>query len=175
MTARMGFLFLKKPSVCSTSRNHPMVKMTPDTSVCLLDEDYEGSFAFRAALVSGAEGFHITHEPGTRGDFLQALQQLGAEPRIRRLQKHCNDRQMMQVHVSCSRDHWVEVFGEPEGVEEITVSSSKYVLYRWKHSCSDCSVTCIGHLFEKSPGIHWVVVMRVEFYESSAFVRTKKE
>ena len=30
-----------------------MAEMTSETSVCLLDEDYEGSFAFRAALVSG--------------------------------------------------------------------------------------------------------------------------
>jgi hypothetical protein len=137
-----------------------MAEITCDEGVCLLDEEYKGSFTFRAALVSGAEGFHIAHEPGTRGDFLQALQQLGAEPKICRLQKSCNTRQIMQVHVSCSRDNWIEVFGEPEGIEEITVSSSKYILYRWKHFCLDGSITCIGHLFEQSPGVSWVVLMR---------------
>ena len=138
-----------------------MMELACDEGVGLLDEDYDGSFAYRAALVSGAEGFHITHEPGTRGDFFQALQQLGAEPKIRRLQKSRNARQKMQVHVSCSRDDWVEVFGEPEGVEEIIVSSSEYVFYRWKHSCSDGWITCIGHLFDRSPGLSWVVVMQV--------------
>lgn len=138
-----------------------MSEMTCGEGVCLLDEDYEGSLAYRAALVSGVQGFHVAHEPGSRADFIQALQQLGAEPKIGRLQNSRNSRRMVQVHVSCSRDNWTEIFGEPECVEEITVPTSKYVLYRWKHFCSDGSVTCIGHLFEQSPGICWVVVMRV--------------
>jgi hypothetical protein len=105
----------------------------------------------------------MTHDRGSRGDFLQALQQLGAEPRIRRLQSRLGNCRMMRVHVSCSRDDWVNIFGEPECIEEITVPSTKHVLNRWKHFCSDGSVTCIGHLFERSPGIHWIVVMRVIF------------
>ena len=141
-----------------------MVEMTLGEEVLLLDEDYEGSFAFRAAFVSGAQGFHVAHDPGSRADFIQALQQLGAEPRIRRLQSSRNTRRMVLVHVSCSRDHWTEIFGEPEGVEEISVPTSKYILYRWKHLCSDGSVNCIGHLFEQSPGVHWVVVMRVMIF-----------
>jgi hypothetical protein len=137
--------------------------MTPTCGdgVCLLDEDYEGSFAYRAALVSGVQGFHVAHEPGGRADFLQALQQLGAEPRVCRLQSSRNTRKMMPVHLSCSLENWSEVFGEPKCIEEIPVPKSKYVLYRWKHFCSDGSVTCIGHLFEKSLGVDWVVVMRV--------------
>jgi hypothetical protein len=138
-----------------------MVEMTCGERVCLLDEDYEGSFAFRAALVLGVQGFHVAHEPGSRGDFLQALQQLGAEPKSCRLQSSRNTRRMMRVHVSCSRDNWTEIFGEPECVERIPVSASKYGMYRWKHFCSDGSVTCIGYLFEQSPGVCWVVVMRV--------------
>ena len=137
-----------------------MMETTGD-GVCLLDEDYEGSFAFRAALVLGIRGFHVAHEPGSRGDFLQALQQLGAEPKVCRLQDGHNTRKMMQVHVSCSHDDWVKVFGKTECVEEIPIAASKRVLYRWKHLCSDGSVTCIGHLFEQSPGVSWVVMMRV--------------
>ena len=138
-----------------------MAEMTGGEGVCLLDEDYEGSFAFRAALMLGIQGLHVTHEPGSRADFIQALQQLGAEPKIHRLQNSHNTRRMVRVHVSCSRDDWVKVFGEPECVEEIAVPSTKPVQCRWKHSCSDGSVTCIGHLFEQSPGVRWVVVMRV--------------
>jgi hypothetical protein len=138
-----------------------MMETTGDNGVCLLDEDYEGSFAFRAALVFGIRGFHVANEPGSRSDFLQALQQLGAEPKVCRLQDGRNTRRMVRVHVSCSRDNWTEIFGEPECVEEIPVAASKHVLYRWKHLCSDGSVTSIGHLFEQSPGVSWVVVMRV--------------
>jgi hypothetical protein len=141
---------------------HPMPEITDAAATCLLEEDYEGSFAFRAACVSGVQGFHIAHDSGSRADLLQALQQLGAEPTIHRLQSRHNTRRMVRVHVSCSRDTWVEVFGEPECVEEIAVPSAKHVLHLWKHRCSDGSVTCMGHLFEQSPGIHWVVVMRVK-------------
>lgn len=137
------------------------MEMTGGEGACLLDVDNKGSFAFRAALLLGIQGFHVAHEPGSRGDFVQALQQLGAEPSVRRLQSNRSTRRMAQVHVSCPRDHWVEIFGEPECVEEIPVPASQYVLYRWRHFCSDGSVTCIGHLFEQSAGGLWVVVMRV--------------
>ena len=75
-----------------------MAEMTCGEGVCLLDEDYEGSFAFRAALVTGAQGFHVCHLPGSRADFVQALQLLGAEPKVGRLQNHLNTRRMMRVH-----------------------------------------------------------------------------
>jgi hypothetical protein len=129
--------------------------------VCLSDKDYGGGFASRAAQLAGIQEFHPAHDPGSRGDFLQALQQLGAEPKVCRLQYNLNTRRMMRVHVSCSRNHWTEIFGELKCIEEIPVPTSKHVLYRWKHFCSDGSVTCVGHLFERSPGLHWVVVMRL--------------
>lgn len=138
-----------------------MMETTRENGICLLDENYDGSFAFRAALVLGIRGFHVAHEPGSRGDFLQAMQQLGAEPKVCRLHDDRNIRRMVRIHVSCSRPDWVTVFGEPEDIEEIPVAASKNVLYRWRHSCSDGLVTCIGHLFEQSPGMDWMVVMRV--------------
>jgi len=138
-----------------------MAETSCGEGVCLLDEDYEGSFAFRAAWLLGIQGLHVIHEPGSRADFIQALQQLGAEPKICRLQSSRNTRRMVRVHLSCSKADWVKVFGEPECIEEITVPAPKHIQYRWKHFCSDGTVTCIGHLFEQSPGISWVVVMRV--------------
>ena len=130
---------------------------------CLLDGDYQESFAFRAARLVGIRGLHIVHDPKSRGDFLQALQQLGAEPMVYRLQRRHNALRILGVHVSCSHDHWREVFGAPDCVEEIPVPSTTHCLHRWKHSCSDGSVTCVGHLFEQSPGVPWVVVTRVAF------------
>ena len=101
---------------------------------CLLDENYEESFAFRAARISGIRGFHVAHDPGSHGDFLQALQLLGAEPNISRLQSSRSTCRIMRVHVSCSQDNWVEIFREPECVEETIVPSTKRVLHLWKHS-----------------------------------------
>ena len=67
------------------SEGYPMLETTDAEATCLLDENYKESFAFRAALVSGVQGFRIAHDPGHCDDFLQALQQLGAEPKICRL------------------------------------------------------------------------------------------
>ena len=50
-----------------------MVEMTCSEDICLLDKDYEGSFATRVALVSGIEGFHVAHNPGSRAVFIQAI------------------------------------------------------------------------------------------------------
>jgi hypothetical protein len=140
---------------------------TCDKGIGLLDrdeDDNEESFAFRAALLSEVQGFHIAHEPGSRADFIQALQQLGAEPKVSRLQNHRNTRRMVHVHVSCSYNNWIKIFGEPVCIEEIRISTSKSVLHRWKHFCSDGSVTCVGQLFEQSPGVSWIVLMRVMIF-----------
>jgi hypothetical protein len=65
------------------------------------------------------------------------------------------------VHVSCSRAHWTEVFGEPECTEEVGSPAAKDSLYLWKHFCTDGPITCIGHLFVRWPGVSWVVVVRI--------------
>ncbi len=155
-----------RPEVAS-NEGHVQANFGEDSGVavgqptCLLDENYEESFAFRAARVSGIRGFHVAHDPGSRGDFLQALQLLGAEPKISRLQSSRSTCRIMRVHIGCSRDNWVEIFGEPECIEDSVVPSTKQVLNLWKHSCSDGLVTLIGHLFEQSPGVRWVVVARI--------------
>ena len=138
------------------SRMH-VVETTRTEAACVLDGEREEGFALQAARVLGIQGFHATHDPGSRGDFLQALHQLGAEPKIHRLPT----RLAMHVHVSCSQEHWTEIFGEPECVEEVVVPWGKHALHRWKHFCSDGPITCIGHLFERSPGVCWVVVVRI--------------
>jgi hypothetical protein len=128
---------------------------------CLPEGNYEASFAFKAARVSGVPWFHVPHVPGSRSDFLQALQQLGAGPEIHRLRDSRRRRPTRRVHISCSEDNWTEIFGQPQCIEETVGSAPKPGLHRWTHWCSDGSVTCIGHLFEHSPGVPWVVVMRV--------------
>ena len=85
-TWRVGFPPWRKLSVPSTSHcrmESSNEEMTCGEGVALLDEDYQGSFAYRAALVTGVRGFHVAHDPGSRADFVQALQQLGAEPGLR--------------------------------------------------------------------------------------------
>jgi hypothetical protein len=31
----------------------------------------------------------------------------------------------------------------------------------WEHHCTDGQVMCMGHLLERSPGVRWMVVVRV--------------
>jgi TPR repeat protein len=50
-----------------------MVEMNCGEGVCLQDEDCEGSIAFRAALMSGVQEFHVAHAPGSRAVFIQAI------------------------------------------------------------------------------------------------------
>lgn len=126
-----------------------------------LDEDGEGSFARNAARTCGATGVRAVHEPGSRADFLQGLQLLGARPEIRRLRNRRSTRLAVPVHVSCSRADWQDVFGEPECVEEVGLPSAQNSLYLWKHFCTDGPITCIGHLFVRWPGVRWVVVVRI--------------
>jgi hypothetical protein len=128
---------------------------------CLLDPQGADSFALKAAQLCEAQGVRAAYAPGSRGDFMQALQQLGAEPKIHRLHRHPRTGRIMPVHVSCSRDVWLEIFGEPQCVEKMAAAGSRNVLYRWRYDCSDGSVICMGDLFERSPGVHWIVVMRV--------------
>jgi len=124
----------------------------------LLTEEYEASFAFRAARLHRIRGLRTDHEPGSRADFAQAIQLLGASPRVRRLMT-C--RLPIPVHVSSSRGDWEEVFGEIECIEEGRVDEVENLAYRWKYFCTDGPVTCQGHLFEQQSGVPWVIVMRV--------------
>lgn len=81
----------------------------------LFTEEYEASFAFRAARLHRIRGVQIAHEPGSRADFAQAIQLLGASPKVRRLM---TSGLPIPVHVSSSRGDWEEVFGEIECIEE---------------------------------------------------------
>lgn len=118
------------------------------------------SFAFRAACASGAMGVRFSQAPGSRGDFLQALQLLGAGPTIRRLHQR-RARWTVPVHVSCAYEVWTRIFGPPAVIEDCGNAPLRHLFQRWKHFCSNGPITCTGHLFEQKPGTRWVVVLSV--------------
>ena len=130
------------------------------TSSCVEGDGTE-SFAVKAARISRPQAFRSVHRPGSREDFFQALGLLGAEPSIRRLAIRDGRHLAGRVHVSCSRETWNKVFGPPVCPEDYQSPGSNEPLHLWKHFCSDGPVTCIGHLFEQSPGMRWVVLMKV--------------
>ncbi len=95
---------------------------------------------------------------------MQALRLLGAKLGFRRQINALSALLTAPVHVSCSRETWTTVFGEPDCIEAIGDSMAKDSLYLWKHFCTDGPITCIGHLFERWPGESWVVVVRVSLF-----------
>lgn len=132
------------------------------TGGLIATEEYDGSYAFRAARLRNTRGFRVAHDPGSRGDFIQALQLLGTNPEVRRLLASRTPCLTVPVHLSCSRANWTEVFGEPGRIEE--GGAAKDSLYLWKHSCTDGPITCLGYLFEQRPGEGWVVVVRISLF-----------
>lgn len=106
----------------------------------------------------------------SRSTFLKRIQLLGHAPDANRspggLFKSPPARP--QIHqrafVSCSREAWVEMFGEPERVEVYQADSPAHVSWNvWQHSCSDGLIMCIGHLLKNDSGVSWVVVFRISF------------
>lgn len=131
-----------------------------ETTSCLKGDCTE-SFAFRAARISRPNAFRRVHHPRSREDFFHALRLLGAEPSIRQLGINDSQHLVGHVHVSCSQETWNKVFGPPVDAEDYQDPQSNQPLHLWKHFCSDGPVTCIGHLFQQTSGVRWVVLMRV--------------
>jgi hypothetical protein len=115
--------------------------------------------ALRAIAAAGA----ATEPPfsrGSRKDFVRAVRLLQPEFGDGSPQLTSTPR-TIRVHVSCSYKSWVRVFGELEDVEAAGATPTRTSLYVWKHRCTDGVVTCVGHLLERSPGVKWMVIVRL--------------
>ena len=132
-----------------------------DVAARLYAEEHEAGFAFRAARLHAIRGLRVAHEPGSRADFAQALQLVGADPKVRRLMLGHTSYAEMPVHVSSSRHDWQMTFGKIHSIEELRGAEADKLLYRWKYFCTDGPVTCQGHLFDRPSGPPWVVVTRI--------------
>jgi hypothetical protein len=131
-----------------------------------LDAPAPDGFVRRALALLGQPTFGVaTVSPaGTRRDFLQALQVLGAKSNRYRLAGGDPLPRTIPLHISCPYQTWLQVFGKPRQLEKHGSSSSGVAVHLWKQECKDGAVTCIGQVSERLPGLRWVVVMRVGFY-----------
>ena len=124
-----------------------------------------GSFTERALEAVGARD--ASGEPrfvrGSLHDFVHAVHVLGAGTNRGRIPLDVAAR-ILRVHVGCPYDTWLKVFGEPENLEAMAADSGDLPLYVWRHACSDGPVTCIGHLYERTPGMKWVLAVRVSLW-----------
>ena len=84
-----------------------------------------------------------------REDFLQALRAMGATGGVTHSQVGTPDTE--EVHggfLSCSREAWVQAFGEPENVVAREDQETRGAPDTWCYRCTDGPVTCVGHLFD---------------------------
>jgi hypothetical protein len=101
---------------------------------------------------------------GSKTDFLRILQLLGTRPANSYYDFHletCGIREVHAVFLSCSHEVWKQAIGEPQGVVSYNHAMTNMPLQSWEHPCADGLVKCVGHLFQRSSGIPWVIVARV--------------
>jgi hypothetical protein len=112
-------------------------------------------------VASLSEATDLTKRQGSQHDFIQALHALqGADGCDSLLAKHPSGN-LIPVHISCPHGTWVDLFGDLHSVTEHHTVSARLPVHVWQHHCDDGPVTCIGHLFERSPNHQWVVLMRI--------------
>ncbi len=126
-----------------------------------VQERSSSSYTTRASELTRAEPTLPVTVPGSRRDFLQALQLLDSGLSVRQIQAKRTLFDVMPVHLSCPHETWAEVFGEMQGDDAQESAADNPGVQVWEHHCTDGPVTCIGYLFERSPGVGWVVVVRV--------------
>jgi hypothetical protein len=119
------------------------------------------SYAARASELTRTEPTLPITAPGSRRDFLQALQLLDSGSSVGQVQIKRSRFEVLPVHLSCSHETWARVFGEMQDVDAPQSPADHPSVQIWEHQCTDGPVTCIGHVFERSPGLGWVVLVRV--------------
>lgn len=137
-----------------------MIRSTPQENSSSLVIANTG-FAAKAVKALQTDTIVPDRLENTRADFLQALELLGAGCKLRRSLLNEKTRLTARVHISCKQRTWCEIFGEPQCVEQYHFQSSRTPVHIWKHFCKDGAVACVGHIFERSPGDDWIVVVRV--------------
>ncbi len=101
---------------------------------------------------------------GTKADFIQALQVLGA--RVLNaffLYEHgrAGSHEIRVAFLSCRLRTWRMVFGKPGNILDHRDAATNIPLQTWEHECRDGKITCVGHLFERVPGGPWVILARL--------------
>jgi hypothetical protein len=99
-----------------------------------------------------------------QGYFLQMLRQLGGSVGVSYC---CRDargggiQEIQAVFVSCPRNAWVQLLGEPKDIRKYFDAASGRWIWSWEHSLPEGSVRCRGLFFTRSPGSDWIVVKQL--------------
>jgi hypothetical protein len=119
----------------------------------------------RASVLLGVSS--SSNEPTAREsqeDFFRAVQILEGESAVRPL-RAVNERfRFVPVYVSCPLDTWTAVFGKAEPVIQYHKTPMRLPVQVWERRCTDGAAACVGHIYERSAGLQWVVLARVIFF-----------
>jgi hypothetical protein len=70
-------------------------------------------------------------------------------------------REVQAVFVSCPLRTWVAVFGKPRRVRPHFDRTGAKRACSWEQDSSEGPVRCLGYIFERFPGIHWIIVKQL--------------
>jgi hypothetical protein len=126
------------------------------------------SYTARALALSGpAEEAHVqSSPPGSRADFIQALEVLSTKMESGGCRFDVGSLEIEQVQVAflrCPREVWCEVFGEPERVVEHRESLPMFPIEVWEYECTDGPIECVGLQVDDLYGKRWVTFVRLCF------------
>ena len=105
--------------------------------------------------------------PGTRGDFIQALEVLGKRLTKQEYHFKLHERAIEDEQVAllrCPYETWVGVFGLPENIQRSSTPSSLFPVQVWRYDCTDGRITCVGHQVNDLAGQCWVTFVRLCYF-----------
>jgi hypothetical protein len=111
------------------------------------------------------KGRYVGTEPvalrQTRDEFIETLQTIARGSSSGDLRAKYAGFSVVPVFVRCRYEKWVNQFGDPQSIVEHHNASTRLALHVWKHYCANGPVTCVGHFFECSSGLRWVILVRL--------------
>lgn len=100
----------------------------------------------------------------SQDDFFQAIQILGAESAVPPRRATNQGLRFIPVCVSCPLDTWTAVFGRIEPLIRCHKAPMRLAVQVWERRCTDGTAACVGHVYERSAGVLWVVLVRLLFF-----------
>jgi hypothetical protein len=105
--------------------------------------------------------------PGSRADFIRALEVLGKRLTKQEYHFKLHERAIEDEQVAlrrCPYATWVGVFGPPKNINEPSMPSPLFPVQVWRYDCTDGPVECVGHQVNGLDGRHWVSFVRLCYF-----------
>jgi hypothetical protein len=155
--------------------SHTMM-LCPDNTTCQChlpfaqgdDVVVRASYTAKALAISSGKMSAIDRscQPGSRGDFIRALEVLGKRLTKQDYHFKLHERAIDDEQVAllrCPYSTWVGVFGSPRNIEEPS-TSPLFPVQVWRYECTDGPIECVGHQVNALDGRRWVTFVRLCYF-----------